>query len=81
MKTNYWLTLETDTTNVRNIGSINYETSTLGYETTSLNKAINIARDKAIDYSEYKGKQVICVHSDTGLKYVIGCGKRKGNRI
>lgn len=81
----YWLTLETDTIfnkfNASHSGSINYETSDLGFEFSNLKEAISKARDKAIDYSEYKDSQLIAVHSESKMEYAIGCGKSKGLKL
>ena len=68
MTEKYWLTLETDTIFNDASHSMNYETSDLGYSFNNLSRAIQKARDKAIDYSEYEGKQIIGVHSKDGMK-------------
>lgn len=84
-KMKYWLTLETDTLfnkfNASNFGSINYETSDLGFKFSNLKEAIMKARDKALDYAQYKDSKLIAVHSDSKIEYAIACGKKKGFRF
>jgi len=81
----YWLTLETDDVfnkfNSSHLGSFIYETSDLGFSFSNLKEAIQKAREKAMDYSEYMDSKLIAVHSEGMIKYVIGCGKKKGLKL